>query len=132
MILLDTHVVVWWLGRPDLLSAAAGREISRADRILVSPVTCWEVALLCERKRLDLDRDALAWVRGLLSMDRVEPAPLTPTAAAAAGLLSREFSGDPVDRLLYATARERGVPFVTRDRRIRAYARSSGDVRAIW
>jgi PIN domain nuclease of toxin-antitoxin system len=40
----------------------------------------------------------------------------------AAGLLdSRAFPGDPIDRLIYATARAANAPLVTRDEAIRAY-----------
>ena len=57
---------------------------------------------------------------------------MTPTAAAAAGLLGDTFEGDFADRFLYATARELAVPLVTKDEAIRTFARSSGDVRTIW
>lgn len=132
MILLDTHTILWWVSNPAKLSAAATREISRAESILVSPLSCWEIAILQRRGRVRLDRDILPWVRDLFATDRIEPAPLTPTAAVAAETLGDDFSEDPVDRLLYATGRELGVSFITKDRAIRSFARRRGDLRTVW
>lgn len=133
MILLDTHVVVWWKadGRRRL-SARADREIERARSRFISPVSCWEIALLERRGRIALDRPMMSWVRDLFTEDGVVPADLTPIAATAAGLLPDDFPGDPADRLLYATAQELAVPFVTKDVSIREYAARAGDVRTIW
>lgn len=132
MILLDTHVVLWWLSAEQRLSERVRRELARADTVFVSPVSCWEVATLVRYGRIALDRDVYEWVADLFDRDRVEPVPVTPEVATGAGVLPREFSGDPADRILYATAREFVLPFLTRDTRIRDYARSAKDVRTLW
>ncbi len=98
----------------------------------MSPASCWEIALLQQRGRLRLDRPLFDWIVDVLAEDRVEQAPLTPHAAAAAGLLGAAFPGDPADRFLYSTARELTVPFVTKDGAIRDYARETKEVRTIW
>lgn len=41
--------------------------------------------------------------------------------AAAAAALPASFPGDPADRIIYATAAERGWPLVTKDRRLRGH-----------
>jgi len=133
MILLDTHALLWWQAGCERLSAAAGRAIARADVILVSPVSCWEVATLLCSGRIALDRDVYVWVRDLFASDEVEPAPLTPQVAVSAALLATAgFHGDPADRMLYATALEQSVPLVTKDGSIRSYAKKAGDLRTIW
>jgi len=133
VILLDTHVLLWWQAGGERLSARAAREIARADSVLVSPISCWEVTMLEAKGRIALDRDIHAWVADLFAGEQVRPAELSPRVAAAAGLLPASgFAGDPADRFLYATARDLLVPFVTKDTRIRAYARTAGDVRAVW
>lgn len=133
MILLDTHVVLWWQAGGARLSARAAREIAKAEVLLVSPITCWEIATLAAKKRIALDREVHTWVRDLLADERVLAAPLTPQAATGAGLLQDSgFHGDPADRFLYATAREQLVPLVTKDDKIRSFARASGDLRTIW
>jgi len=133
VILLDTHAILWWQAGGRRLSAAARRAIDSADVVLVSPVSCWEVALLVTKGRVLLDRDPSVWVQDFLDTDRVAVADLTVTAAvAAARLTSDGFPGDPADRFLYATARERDVPLVTKDERLRGHARERRDLRIIW
>ncbi len=132
-VLLDTHVVAWWQAGGDRLSRVAHRRIDGADRLLISPMSCWEITTLHRLDRLRLDRDPLRWVGDLLRLPRVEIAPLTPEAAAWAGLLGPDvFPGDPIDRLLYATARDLRVPLLSKDDRIRSYAAGHGDVDVVW
>jgi PIN domain nuclease of toxin-antitoxin system len=122
MIVLDTHVWLWWAAQPERLSTAARRAIDDADRIGVSTLSAWEVAMLVVRRRIELDRDIGMWVRQALAAPRVEALEPSPQAAIAAALLEPDvFPGDPVDRMIYATARELGAKLVTRDRAIRAY-----------
>jgi len=60
-------------------------------------------------------------------------ADLPPTAAvAAAQLAAVGFPGDPADGYLYATARGRDVPLLTRDERLRTWARQHRDLRIVW
>ncbi len=67
-----------------------------------------------------------------MAADRVVEAALTTEAAALAGGLPTHFPGDPIDRLLYATARDHRVPLVTKDERLRGFARSTRDVEVVW
>src|SRR5690349_14871069 len=77
---------------------------------MISPITCWEVAMLVEKGRVALDRPLARWVDDLVASE-VDVAELTPAIAAAAGVLD-DFHGDPADRLIYATAAERGLPLI--------------------
>ena len=65
MIVLDTHVWVWWVAGQPSLSPAAARAIDAAvaDRsVHVSSISAWEVALLVQRGRLELTMDVADWV----------------------------------------------------------------------
>jgi PIN domain nuclease of toxin-antitoxin system len=122
VIVLDTHAWLWWVSEPERLSAKARLAVEAADRVGVSTLSAWEVAMLCERGRISLDREVGAWVRQALALDRVETLAPSAQVAVAAGLLDRErFHGDPVDRLIYATAVALRARLVTRDRAIRAF-----------
>jgi PIN domain nuclease of toxin-antitoxin system len=131
-VLLDTHVVLWWQAGGSRLSSVAARLVDAADTLFISPLSCWEVATLHRQGRIALDRESGIWVQDLLHEDRVAIAPLTPEAAAWAGGLGEAFAGDPVDRLLYATARDLRIPLVSKDDRLRDFAANAGDVRVIW
>jgi len=78
--------------------------------------------MLALRKRITLDRDVVLWVRQALGQPRVQALPPSPEVAVAAALLdARKFPGDPVDRLIYATACAVRAPLITRDEAIRAF-----------
>jgi PIN domain nuclease of toxin-antitoxin system len=110
------------MSEPERLSAKAREIIAEADSIGVSTLSAWEVAMLASRGRIGLDRDVKVWVRQAFAETRVEPlAPSVDIALAAGHLDSRSFPGDPIDRLIYATARVTDAPLVTRDSAIRAF-----------
>jgi PIN domain nuclease of toxin-antitoxin system len=129
VIVLDTHAWLWWVAQPDRLSAGARAALDDAERIGVSTLSAWEVAMLIVRGRISLDRPVAAWVGQAFARPRVEALPPSAPVAVAAGLLDAEsFPGDPVDRMIYATAKALRAPLVTRDRALRRF-----DARAtIW
>jgi PIN domain nuclease of toxin-antitoxin system len=131
MILLDTHALIWWIEDQGRLSRPAAAAIAERAPALVSPISLWELVVLVQRGRIALDRDPARWCRDLFTSDTVRVAELTPSAAVAAAQLP-DFHGDPADRFIYATARERRVPLVSKDTKMRGYAGRRGDVQVIW
>jgi PIN domain nuclease of toxin-antitoxin system len=120
VIVLDTHAWVWWLSAPHRLSARARAAIGQASDLRVPAISCWEVATAVARGRIELDRDVGAWLAQALGAEKVELAPLTPSIAVAAAGLPRDFTGDPGDRLIAATAMALRCPLVTKDAQLRA------------
>jgi PIN domain nuclease of toxin-antitoxin system len=122
VIVLDTHVWLWWMADPERLSETARDTIAKASSIGISTLSAWEVAMLAGRGRIALDRDVGLWVRQALAEARVESLAPSAEIAVAAGLLDgKDFPGDPIDRLIYATARATNALLVTRDTAIRAF-----------
>jgi PIN domain nuclease of toxin-antitoxin system len=120
VILLDTHVLIWAVAEPKRLSRAAAAEIRRSRRhggIAVSAITLWELASLVARGRIQAYGAVEASVR--LLIEDVTVRPITPEIAALATQFSDEYSRDPADRLIGATARAEGMILVTRDEHIR-------------
>jgi PIN domain nuclease of toxin-antitoxin system len=120
-LLLDTHAWVWWITRPERLSRRQRTAIDRARRsarapILVSIISCWEVALLARRGRLRFSIDADAWLDRATNLPGLEVVPLSLAAIS----ISVRLDGlrDPADQLVVATALERGARLVTSDSRI--------------
>lgn len=120
-VLLDTHAWVWWTTRPDKLSRAQRTAIERSlkDRdavIMVSIISCWEVALLCQQQRLRFTTPADQWLLEASTVPGVEIAPLTlPIVTTAARLTALK---DPADMLIVATAQHHRARLVTNDSRI--------------
>jgi PIN domain nuclease of toxin-antitoxin system len=130
-VLVDTHALLWWQAGGESVSSTAARRIERADIIYLSPITCWEIAMLVRKGRIALDRPVSAWINDLLATTPAAMADLTPAIAVAAGQLN-EFRGDPADRIIYATAATRQLPLITKDHRLRDFAAGARDVNVFW
>ena len=105
----------------------------RTDGVLISPVSAWEIGLLSRPGRLnrvDFLPDPKTWFARILAAPGIRQAPLTPDIAIDSAHLPPPLHGDPADRLLIATARHLGLPIVTRDRQIAAYA-AAGHIQVI-
>ena len=134
-VLLDTCAVVW-LANGDLREPAVGSIVAagRGDGVFVSPVSAWEVGMLSNprsnRPALQFLPDPKTWFAKVMARVVVREAALTAEIAIDAAYLPGDMHGDPADRLLVATARHLGVPLVTRDAKIIAYA-TQGFVRVL-
>ena len=113
MIVLDTHVVLWWTLEPERLSRPARRAIDGAETLGTPVVLFWEVALLARKKRIKLGISAIAWMRDVLSLPRIQALMLTPEIAVAAESL--KMHPDPADRFIVATAAYHNAALVTGD-----------------
>ncbi len=118
-ILLDTHMLLWWLGEPARISAAAHTLIaSPANTVYVSAVSLWEIRLKQSLGKLLLPRD----FEKRLSLEPFEALPLLNSHSAA--LLSLPWHHrDPFDRMLIAQARAEKLRFLTADLLLSAYGK---------
>lgn len=115
-LLLDTHVLLWWLNG-DYLDPAAGARIADADeRVLVSSVSLWEIAIKRAIGKLDVEGSIV----GLLADEGFEPLTISWAHAERAGALPRHHR-DPFDRMLIAQAQEGALTLVSRDSEFGAY-----------
>jgi PIN domain nuclease of toxin-antitoxin system len=136
-VLLDTCAVIW-LANGDPLTAGSVAAIVHAGLhggVFVSPVSAWEIGMLSKPRpgRVGVPRftpDPTAWFARVMSGPGIRQAAFTPDIAIAASWLPGEVHADPGDRLIIATARHLGIPIVTRDRKIIAYA-DAGEVAVI-
>ena len=135
-LLLDTCAVIW-LANGDPISAPSMEAIltaSRVDSVLISPISAWEVGLLsrprARQAALKFLPDPKTWFGRVMTGPGVKVAPFTPEIGIDASLLPGALHGDPADRIIIATARRLGIPLVTRDRQIIAYAKA-GHLRVV-
>ena len=123
MIVLDTHIWVWWVhDAPELPDEY--RTIIEAHEtggFGISAISCWEVAKLVEKGRLGLPLPIQDWLDHALGYPGMQLLPLTPQIAIASTHLPQPFHKDPADQLIVATARVYNCPLVTMDTLIRAY-----------
>jgi PIN domain nuclease of toxin-antitoxin system len=89
-------------------------------------VTAWEIALLVDTQRIELDIPVEAWVERFLDRPGAEAVALGHRAASRSYQLHHLEHRDPADRLLIATAIELACPLVTYDDRIVQFSRKHG------
>lgn len=119
-VLLDTHVIHWWSAEPERLSGAATTALENADELAVAAISWFELAWLAKHERIVLAIPVRSWLEGLAA--GVRTIGITPAIADTAVSLPSSFSGDPADRLIFATSVEHGWRLVTKDRRISDHA----------
>lgn len=127
LLLLDTHTLVWSINDGPRLGKTVKESIRLAgdeERVLVSAITPWEIALLVSKGRLTLGVDVMDWVRGALAVPGVRLVPLEPEIAVASTRLAFDMHADPADRILVATARHLGATLVTADQALLAIAKN--------
>ena len=123
MIVLDTHIWIWWVSQSADLSADKRKILAlrQADGLGVSAISCREIAKLVEKGRLSLTMPVGHWIDQALAYHGVHLLPLQPKVAVASTQLPPPFHQDPADQIITATARELNCPLATDDAKILAY-----------
>jgi PIN domain nuclease of toxin-antitoxin system len=125
LLLLDTHVWVWFMLANAELAVSGRNAINRAaasGQLRIAAISVWEAARLASRGRVVLGRPLTQWITEAVSAPGLTIEPLLPQVAVEACSLPEAFHRDPADRLIVATARVTNATLMTRDRRILDYA----------
>lgn len=112
MILLDTNALIWWIADSKQLGVQARSLISDEQLVHYSAASVFEIEIKKQRLfKMPGDLPGEFSRRGFIE------APIT--ARDAAGIHSADLRGhDPFDQLLLAQALNRGMRFLTSDRKI--------------
>ena len=97
------------------------------DRLWVSAISAWEVALLVQRGRLELRLPVREWIARSEALGALRFLPID----TAIGVRAAELDGlhtDPADRMIVASAELLAALLVTQDERLQQYA----GVSALW
>ena len=125
--ILDTHAFIWLMQGVRELSSQNIRKIedyAHQAALYISAISLWEVAMLEKKKRIILHQPCLQWLTQSLEVPGLKLENISPLIAAESANLPGEFHGDPVDRLIVATARSLQAHLITRDSKILHYAQS--------
>ena len=140
MIILDTHTWIWRVQeiaklRPSQVASILAQESDNAGVIGICATSLWEVAMLVQRERVQLNADLADWFENALAYPQVRVINLTPAIAIQSTQLPRntqlppdEQIRDPSDQIIVATAIVNNCPLVTSDGKIVAYT----DVQTIY
>ncbi len=127
-LLLDTHIWIWvaenLTARLSTSCIDAIRLARREERLLVSAISVWEVAILDAKGRITLSANCHEWVNLGIKGQNIELVDLSPEIAIDSTRLPEGFHADPADQIIVATARNRNAVLVTADRAILKYSRT--------
>lgn len=116
-LILDTHVLLWWLNNNKTLSEQASQAIRESNNLVfISAATAWEISIKKNLGKLEAPDD----FEDALLANCFQSLPITVPHALLAGQLPPHHD-DPFDRLLVAQSRIEGLTLVTRDQKQRLY-----------
>lgn len=115
-LLLDTHVVLWWLADDPELPAEIKNRLDHEPDVRVSAATIWEIAIKQALGKISGPADLAERVRD----SGFRQLPIGFTHAMTAGRLP-PIHRDPFDRMLVAQARCEGLTLVTRNPHCQQY-----------
>jgi PIN domain nuclease of toxin-antitoxin system len=121
MIVLDTHVLVWWADAGSKLSKKAQqatRAKARRRELVASAISVFEIVTLERRGRLAFRIPVGEWLADLRKLPELTIHPVTDEVAERAGGFGDVFPGDPADRIIAATALVLGAPLITHDTKL--------------
>lgn len=124
-VLVDTHVLLWWLADSDRLGPSARELIVTTQRVVVSVVSAVEIAIKTSVGKLQAPAD----LPDQLAAQGFDVLPLTLGHAMAISTLPVHHR-DPFDRMLVAQAMVENLPVLTADARLNEYAVQIVDARA--
>lgn len=122
MLLLDTHVWIWWTGIGSRLRAkerAALDERAVNGELSVAAISLWEAQMLHAKGRLRPAVPFADWLSAATDDQAIAVAPLDRAVVLELDRLPARFHGDPADRLIVATARAHDLAVATYDSAIR-------------
>jgi PIN domain nuclease of toxin-antitoxin system len=122
MIILDTHIWIWWVSNSSRLTQNHQQHIQQysSQGLGVSIISCWEVAKLVEKNRLDLSIQCDRWLEAALNYPNVQLLYLTLSIIIQSTQLTG-FHNDPADQIIVATAKVYNCPLLTADHKILNY-----------
>jgi len=115
-LLLDTHVVLWWLADDPTLPDKIKKMIDQEVDVYVSAASVWEIGIKQQLGKIKAPDDLLEQIRD----SELPNLPITSDHAIEASRLPLHHR-DPFDRMLVAQARCEHLTLVTRDRNVREY-----------
>jgi PIN domain nuclease of toxin-antitoxin system len=131
MIVVDTHILIWDALDKKKLKPKVIQAINIADethKLLISDISLWEVSMLIDRKRIEIQGDPLVFLDALTKFRNFTIVPIDPVIAVKSVELNQVIKSDPADSLIAATAYVNDAKLITADQKII----DSGVVETLW
>ena len=120
-LLLDTHILLWWLADDPALPAQADTLIANpANETFVSPISLWEIAIKAHLGKIMAD---VSEIHAATLTSGFTVLPFTDMHAVAVARLP-DYHRDPFDRALIAQAHAEPLYLITHDQMVAAYSKN--------
>ena len=125
MIILDTHALIWALFQKGNIPVKTQQRIEVEERVLVSIVSFWEIAIKQSIGKIDL-KYTISDIIEVCRKEGIDVLPIKPEHLDQIKELPMVHN-DPFDRLIIAQAMIENLVIVTKDRKFTNY-----DVKIVW
>lgn len=123
MIILDTHIWIWWVNESLRLTQRQKKIINenQVNGLGISIISCWEIAKLVEKERLVLSIPVEEWLEKASEYPGVRVLELSiPILVESTKLIG--FHNDPADQIIVATTKVNNSKLLTADGKILKYS----------
>ena len=123
MIILDTHIWIWWVNESPRLTEKQKQIIkeNQVNGLGVSVISCWEIAKLVEKKRLILSMPVEEWLEKASTYPGIKIINLSIPILVKSTQLTG-FHNDPADQIIVATSKVKNSKLLTADNKILDYS----------
>lgn len=120
MFVLDTSALFYWTLDPAQLSTSARQALREADRLFLSSISLWEIALKVRRGRLEIPISIEQYVEQLQQAEQLEIMPVDTRTWLDSVALDWEHR-DPADRVIVTLAHQLKLPLISNDQKIASF-----------
>lgn len=123
MIILDTHIWIWWVNESPRLTEKQKQIIkeNQVNGLGISVISCWEIAKLVEKKRLVLSIPVEEWLEEASTYPGIKIINLSIPILVESTQLTG-FHNDPADQIIVATSKVKNSKLLTADNKILDYS----------
>jgi PIN domain nuclease of toxin-antitoxin system len=121
MLVLDTHIWIWWINQtPERLPIEIVKLIEQTELVAISAISCFEVTWLFDHERIHLEIPVQEWISQATEDAQIICLPVSCKIASLAAALP-EHHKDPQDRIIIATAISHETQLVSADGKFGEY-----------
>ncbi len=120
MILLDTHVFIWFVNNDSKLNQNHLKYLEKDENKFISVVSFWEISILLDKDRIKFKQPFQEWILKSINAYEIEIINLDIEIIYVYHKLN-DFHSDPADKFIAATSIYKKIPLITFDKKLIEY-----------
>lgn len=116
--LLDTHIWIWSVSKPEKLSKQVFSILKdKSNELYISSISIWEFLVLLEKSRISIEDSVENWLNSAIGDANIEEIPIDREIVIESRRLTLPHQ-DPADRFIAATAWVHSLTLITSDEKL--------------